>query len=97
MENTIANQNAVRLAHLSTLFCLVNNLPATQELAQILAAVVMSNVMKWYENNGRADFNPQTELICDDAIKSAFERVQQIATLASISAQTGIGMEGFDL
>lgn len=94
MENTIANQNAVRLAHLSTVFCLLNGLPATQELAHILAAAVMANIGKWYKENGREDFNPETELICDEAIKAAFARVQQIAVLASISAQTGIGMEG---
>lgn len=96
MNENIAIQNAKRLASLSAAFCLLNQLPNSQELCQALAGAVMANVMKWYENNGRTDFNPQTELICDDAIKSAFERVQQIATLAAISAQMGIGMEGFN-
>ena len=94
MENTIANQNAVRLAHLSSIFCLLNGLPATQELAHLLAGAVMANIGKWYKENGREDFNPETELICDDAIKAAFARVQEIATLATLSAQMGIGMEG---
>lgn len=93
MENTIANQNAVRLAHLSSIFCLLNGLPATQELAHLLAGTVMANIGKWYKENGRKDFNPETELICDDAIKAAFARVQEIATLATLSAQMGIGME----
>ena len=94
MENAIANQNAVRLAHLSSIFCLLNGLPATQELAHLLAGAVMANIGKWYKENGREDFNPETELICDDAIKAAFARVQEIATLATLSAQMGIGMEG---
>ena len=95
MENTIANQNAVRLAHLSTTFCLMNGLPATQELAHVLAGAVMAAITKWYAENELTDFNPQTELICDDAIIAAFEKMQQIVVLASISAQTGIGMDGF--
>ena len=44
------------------------------------------------QNKGRA-LNPETEVICDEAIKSAFARAQEIAVLAQISAQTGIGME----
>lgn len=92
MNENITNQNAQRLAHLSAIFCIMNNLPVSEELAHILSGAVMTNICKWYAENGRPDFNPQTELICDDAIKSAFERVQQIATLATISAQMGIGI-----
>ena len=94
MNENIATQNAKRLASLSAIFCLINGIPATPELAPILSGAVMANIGKWYEEHGRTDFNPQTELICEDAIKFAFERVQTIANLALISAQTGIGMEG---
>ena len=54
----------------------------------------MSNCAKWYDEHNLA-FNPATELIEEEALESAFKRVQEIAVLASISAQTGIGMEGF--
>lgn len=97
MNENIATQNAQRLAHLSAIFCIMNNLPVSEELASILSGAVMTAIGKWYAENGRTDFNPETEIICDDAIKAAFERMQQIVVLASISAQTGIGMEGFDL
>ena len=94
MNESIATQNAQRLASLSAVFCIMNNLPVSEELARILSGAVMANIGKWYAENGRTDFNPQTELICDDAIKAAFARVQEIANLAAIAVQTGIGMEG---
>jgi len=92
--NDIANQNAQRLANLSAIFCIVNNIPVTEELGHALSSAVVANVAKWYENNGRPDFNPQTELICDEAIKAAFARMQEIADLATISAQLGINVGG---
>ena len=94
MENTIANQNAQRLASLSVIFCLMNGIQPSDELCHALAGSVMAGVARWYAENGRTDFNPQNELICDDAIKAAFGRVQEIANLAAIAVQTGIGMEG---
>lgn len=96
MENTIANQNAKRLAALSTIFCIANEIPDNADVARAFAGVVMANINKWYTDNGRDDFDPSAELICDDAITAAFARVQEIAILASISAQTGIGMDGFN-
>lgn len=95
--NNIARQNSDRLAALSIIFCLMNNLPMDDTtLCKILSMTVMSHIAKWYEDRGKT-FNPEAELIEDEAIKSAFERVQEIANLAAISAQTGIGMEGFGL
>ena len=94
MNNNIAYQNAQRLATLTAIFCLTNGIFITTELTQILAAAVMANIAKWYADNGRPDFSPETELICDDAIKAAFTRIQAIATLAEISAQTGMDMDG---
>ena len=96
MENTIATQNAQRLASLSVIFCHINGLDPTVELAQALTGAVMANIGKWYEDNGYTNFDPRTMLICDEAIKAAFERVQEIANLAAISVQTGIGMEGLN-
>lgn len=94
MENTIANQNSSRLAALSVVFCAMNGISPNLEVVHALTAMVMAAIGKWYADNGRTDFNPANEVICDDAIIAAFERAQEIATLASISAQTGIGMEG---
>ena len=89
----IAIENAQRLASLSTLFCAINGLEVTEELVPILSGAVLTGVARWYAENGRT-FNPKTDRIEDDALAEAFARVQEIAILASISAQTGIGMEG---
>ena len=96
MNENIATQNAQRLATLSVIFCLTNGIFVTTELSQILAAAVMANVTKWYADNGRPDFSPETELICDDAIKAAFTRIQAIATLADIAARMEANMDGPD-
>ena len=96
MNENIATQNAQRLATLSAIFCLTNGIFITPELGQILAAAVMANINKWYEENGRTDFSPETELICDDAIKAAFTRIQAIATFADIAARMEANMDGPD-
>ena len=96
MNNTIATQNAERLASLSVVFCLMNDLTPNDELVAHLSGAVMYNLAKWYEDHGKT-FNPANEIIEDEAIKAAFDRVQEIVTLAYISAQTGIGMEGLGL
>lgn len=96
MNENITTQNAQRLATLSAIFCLTNGIFFTAELGQILAAAVMANITKWYADNGRPDFSPETELICDDAIKAAFTRIQAIATLADIAARMETNMDGPD-
>lgn len=96
MNDSISTKNAKRLARLSVVFCLVNNIRITDELSNALSQCIMSGVAEWYKSNGREDFSPATELICDDAIKFAFERVQKIATLATISAM-GAGLAGLDI
>lgn len=93
MEKNIATQNAERLANFSVVFFALNDLPYDAELISALSQMVMSAIGRWYKENEGRLINPETELICDDAIKHAFDRAQQIAVLASISAQTGIGME----
>ena len=88
----IATENAQRLASLSTVFCIMNNIPITPELVPVLSNAVLSGIAKWYADRGRT-FDPKNDRIEDDALAEAFARVQEIAILAAISAQTGIGME----
>lgn len=97
MEKNIATQNAERLANLSVVFFALNDLPYDAELISVFSQMVMSAIGTWYKENEGRLINPETELICDDAIKHAFDRAQQIAILATISAQTGIGMEGLGI
>ncbi len=91
MENNIATKNAQRLATLSSIFCIINGLEATEELARILADAVMTSLAKWYSANNR-EFNPLTEEIDPHALAEAFARVQEIAILAKATAQSGIDM-----
>ena len=93
MENTIATQNAQRLARLSTLFCAINGLEVTAELVPILSNCVLSGCARWCAENGQ-EFNPTTILIPEDALVYAFGRCQEIAILANIAVQTGVAMEG---
>ena len=92
MEKNIATQNAERLANLSVVFFALNDLPCDAELISVFSQMVMSAIGRWYKENEGRLINPETD-ICDDAIKHAFDRAQEIAVLASISVQTGIGME----
>lgn len=94
MENTIAIQNSARLARLSISFCAMNGINPDREVIDALVAMVMAGMAKWYADNGRTDFDPAKEEICDDAIIFAFEKAQEVVILATISAQTGIGLEG---
>jgi hypothetical protein len=93
MEKNIATQNSERLATLSTVFFALNSLPCDAHLISVFTQMVMAAIVHWYKENEDRLINPETELICDDAIKYAFGRAQDIAILAAISAQTGIGME----
>ena len=94
----IGLQNATRLATLASVFCAINGIDVTlvPEMSHVLAGATMSNIAKWYEDRGLT-LDPQKDVIADEAIVSAFTRIQEIAILASISAQTGIGMEGLSL
>lgn len=92
MKN-ITEENSARLASLSVAFCAMNGIEPDSQVVSALCGVVMSGIAKWYADNGRTDFNPSTELIAEDAIVSAFARAQEIVILATISAQTGVGMD----
>lgn len=81
----IAIENAERLAVLSNLFCIKNNIPITPDLVPILANAVFEGITNWYAERGRT-FNPKTERIEDDALIDAFARVQEIADIATLCA-----------
>lgn len=93
MEKNIARQNADALAAHSVVFFMLNNIPCEGEVVGVFSQMIMAHIGRWYMENKGYVINPETEIICDDAVKSAFARAQEIAVLASISAQTGIGME----
>ena len=95
-NTNIAEANAKLLSKLSVAFCTINKIPMTGELIPILSRAVMQAICEWHNENGRPDYDPATEPLCDEAVKYAFGKVQQICTLAQISAMTGIGMEGFN-
>ena len=92
MENTIAIQNASRLAKLSVLFCAINGIEAADDLVPILANAVLSGCARWCEENGQ-EFSPATTLIPDDALVYAFGRVQEIAILANVAASAGFDLD----
>lgn len=81
----IAIENAERLAVLSNLFCIKNNIPITPDLVPILTNAVFEGITNWYAERGRT-FNPKTERIEDDALANAFARVQEIADIATLCA-----------
>ena len=93
MENNIARQNADALAALSVAFFMLNDIPCEGEVVGVFSEMIIVHIGRWYMENKGYVLNPETEIICDDAIKSAFTRASEIAVLAQISAQTGIGME----
>lgn len=81
----IAIENANRLAVLSNLFCIKNNIPITPDLVPILTNAVFEGITNWYAERGRT-FDPKTERIEDDALIDAFARVQEIADIATLCA-----------
>lgn len=91
----IGLQNAKRLASVASVFCVINGIDTAlaPEILPALAGATMANIAKWYEDHGLT-FDPNKDVIADEAIESAFTRIQEIAILAAITAQTGIGMEG---
>lgn len=90
----ISQQNAELLARLSVIFCLMNGITPTDEFVEVFTTAIMAYISCWYAKQGRT-FNLDTDVVEEEAVKFAFGRAQELANLASISAQTGIGMEGF--
>lgn len=94
MESTIfSTLNASLLATASVKFCNEIGVEVTDELVAILTNAVMCALARWYNENGK-EFDLAKNLIEPDAVTYAFGRMHEIATLAQISAATGIGMEG---
>ena len=87
----IANENAQRLAALSTLFCRKNGIPATPDLVSVLSNAVLEGIANWYAERGRT-FDPKTERIENDAIVEAFARAQIVVYAASLYAMAEIGI-----
>ena len=96
MEKNIATINSEKLASLSFLFCLTNGLEVTQELSDAMAMTIILTIAKWYNDRGMA-FNPETDLITDEAISYAFAEMQELTDgarfVARVCAETGIGLE----
>ena len=81
----IAIENANRLAALSILFSIKNNIPITPDLIPVLSNAVFEGITNWYTERGRT-FDPKAERIEDDALIDAFARVQEIADIATLCA-----------
>ena len=79
---TFADRNAELLATLSAGFLICNGLlNAGAELVRALSTNVFININRWYEERGRT-FNPDAELVEEEAVRYAFDRAQMIANLA---------------
>ena len=85
--------NAALLSTASMKFCESIGVEPTAELAHILTKAVMCALSEWYSENDK-EFNLNTNLVEADAVAYAFQKMEAIAALATISAMTGIGMEG---
>lgn len=95
MKKSIAIQNTEKLASLSFVFCLMNDLNVTQELSDIMAMTIMAYIAEWYSNKGLT-FDAKDTLIADEAISYAFKNLQELTDgarfVAQVSAATGIGL-----
>lgn len=91
MEDTrtlsIAEQNSKRLGHLSTLFCLMNGISITPVLVMVFSQTVMGCIAQWYNEHGREDFDPEQEIIGEEAIKYAFAEMQRLTNEARDEAE----------
>lgn len=89
MDNNITTTNAARLASLSASFCALNGITVNAEIAAALSDAVLAACHQWYMDNGKS-FDPCAEIIEEEAIKYAFKRMQQIATMATLAAMVGM-------
>ena len=86
MATNFADLNSDLLATLSAGFLICNGITSTDAgLVKALSGAVFSNINAWYRNQGRT-FNPDAELVEEEAIRYAFGRVQMIADLAKAAA-----------
>ena len=94
MENIfptlIAKQNTTLLASLSVVFFTANGIKSSPEMTDAFADATMDNINKWYNDNLGKNFDPMTELVEEDAVKYAFEQMQEIVILAQMAKAMGI-------
>ena len=77
-----ADRNTELLATLSAGFLICNGIfDAGAELVRALSTNVFINIKRWYEERGRT-FNPDAELVEEEAVRYAFDRAQMIVNLA---------------
>ena len=89
---SIAEKNATILGIMSTIFCGAVGLPYTEEVGNLIVAVVITKLAMWYKNHGEV-FNPKEIPLNEDAVAEVFAELHADAILTTISAQTGIGLE----
>lgn len=93
MESTIfSTLNSRLLASEAVKFCNEIGIEVTDELVVILSNAVMCAIARWYNENGK-EFDLATSLVEPGAVVYAFERMHEIASLAYISAVTGIDVD----
>lgn len=91
----IAMQNSSRLAQISTVFCQMNGIRVTSEIADAMADAVVCAINEWYNDNEGRCINLVTEVVCEDAIVYAFKQMQGIFSLARVAVS--LGMTSADL
>lgn len=94
MENIfstpITKQNTSLLASLSVRFFATNGIKFTQEMMDAFADATMTAIEAWYRTNKDREFNALIELVEEDAVKYAFNEMQEIVTLARSAVMLGI-------
>ena len=81
MEKTIREINSERLASVSVVFTIFNGIDPTKEFIDILSLTVAVEIKTWYDEQGR-DFDFDTELVDEEAVKYAFGRIQALTNAA---------------
>lgn len=88
--SSIVMQNSSRLAQISTVFCQMNGIRVTPEIADAMADAVVCAINEWYNDNEGRSINLVTEVVCEDAIVYAFKQMQGIFSLARIAVSLGV-------
>lgn len=87
---SIVMQNSSRLAKISTVFCQMNGIRVTPEIADAMADAVVCAINEWYNDNEGRNINLVTEVVCEDAIAYAFKQMQGIFSLALVAVSLGV-------
>jgi hypothetical protein len=89
---SISEQNATLLGIMSTILCVNLGLPMNDEMQQLITTAVMCKLAMWHEEHGKT-FDPKNVLLEEDAVAEVFAEIHADLIMASISEQTGIGLE----